>query len=88
MLKPRDIQRLKELQSPDEMSKYHFGFGMYLRNNWGLWGGSRLQKYFFDRGISHPDNMSGIILKHYYDWTHGNNNSWKTWEKENPIIKN
>jgi len=28
--------------------------------------GSRLSKYFNDIGISHPDDMSGIILKSYY----------------------
>lgn len=26
------------------------GPGKWLRNNWGLWGGSRLQKYFMDLG--------------------------------------
>jgi len=44
----------------------HFGFGMWMRNNWGLWGGSRLQAYFNDKGIYHPDDMSGIILTSYY----------------------
>ena len=33
--------------SEDEFSaNTHFGFGMWIRNNWGLWGGSRLSKYF------------------------------------------
>lgn len=41
----------------------HFGLGMSLRNSWGLWGGSRLAKYFNDNGIGHPDNMSGYILE-------------------------
>lgn len=51
----------------DEFSgKAHFGFGMWMRNNWQLWGGSRLSKYFNDKGIFHPDDMSGIILKSYY----------------------
>ncbi len=44
----------------------HMGFGMWMRNNWQLWGGSRLSKYFNDMGIYHPDDMSGIILTSYY----------------------
>ena len=44
----------------------HFSLGMWMRNNWGLWGGSRLQRYFRDRQVFHPDDMSGEILKAYY----------------------
>jgi len=44
----------------------HFGLGMYLRNNWGLWTGSRLKCYFKEQGFVHPDHMSGMILHTYY----------------------
>ena len=44
----------------------HFGIGLWMRNNWRLWGGSRLSKYFNDLGIFHPDDMSGIILTSYH----------------------
>ena len=44
---------------------YHMGLGTNLRNRWGLWSSSRLRKYFFDIGVTHPDNMSGIILESY-----------------------
>jgi hypothetical protein len=47
-------------------SNMHFGLGLWMRNNWGLWKGSRLSKYFNDLGIYHPDDMSGIILDSYY----------------------
>lgn len=43
----------------------HFSLGMWLRNNWGLWRGSRLSKYFNDLGVYHADDMSGIILTSY-----------------------
>ncbi|WP_430613213.1 DUF6794 domain-containing protein [Flavobacterium sp. JP2137] len=46
--------------------KVHLGFGMWMRNNWRLWGGSRLSKYFNDLGIYDPDDMSGIILDSYH----------------------
>ena len=48
------------------MSKYHHGLGTQLRNNWVLWHGSELAKYFQAMGIQHPDDMSGIILHGYW----------------------
>lgn len=53
-----------------DMVLYHHGFGTWLRNRWGLWKGSRLSKWFNDRGIQHPDDMSGIILRSF--WRHLN----------------
>ena len=46
--------------------RLHFGFGMWMRNNWGLWRNSELKRYFLDRGVGHPDDMSGIILVSYH----------------------
>jgi hypothetical protein len=43
---------------------------MWLRNNWGLWKGSRLSKWFNEKGIQAPDDMSGIILDSF--WRHLN----------------
>ena len=50
----------------------HFGLGMYLRNNWGLWNGGRLKCYFEHQGIKHPDHMSGMII-HTYSMKLNNN---------------
>ena len=44
----------------------HFGLGLWIRNNWGLWKGSRLSNFFIANGIFHPDDMSGIILTSYH----------------------
>lgn len=52
-------------------SRAHHGFGMWMRNNWQLWGGSRLSNYFNDLGIYHPDDMSGIILDSYHRFLTG-----------------
>lgn len=41
----------------------HHGLGQSIRNDWGLWSGSPLQTVFFDLGIHHADDMSGIIIK-------------------------
>ena len=56
----------------DEFSgRVHHGFGTWIRNNWQLWGGSRLSKYFNEMGIYHPDDMSGIILDSYHRYLIG-----------------
>ena len=66
--------------SEDEFTgKVHLGFGMWMRNNWRLWGGSRLSKYFNDIGIYHPDDMTGIILDSYH--RHLNNKEIKLEEQ-------
>lgn len=53
------------------LGKAHHGFGTWMRNNWQLWGGSRLSVYFNALGIHHPDDMSGIILTSYHRSLHG-----------------
>jgi hypothetical protein len=70
MLPPDLIAEMKT-ETEDNMVKYHRGLGMWMRNNWGLWSGSRLAKYFNALGIRHPDDMSGIILDSF--WRHLNN---------------
>ncbi len=61
-----DKNIIKVVKEEELISNYHFGLGMWLRNNWQLWGGSRLSYYFNDMGIYHPDDISGIILTSYH----------------------
>lgn len=82
LLSEIDKKEMQALPKRNDMILYHMGLGMWLRNNWGLWGGSRLQKYFMDRGVTHPDEMSGVVLDHYYDWLNGKKDSWKDWDKK------
>lgn len=57
---------IKSWNENEFASRAHMGFGMWMRNNWQLWGGSRLSKYFNDMDIYHPDDMSSIILVCYH----------------------
>jgi hypothetical protein len=62
------------LRHPDPcygLGDFHMGLGLWMRNNWQLWGGSRLQQYLEALGIEHPDNMSGVILATYRDYLNG-----------------
>lgn len=51
----------------DAVSELHFGTGLYMRNNWGLWAGKNSLYHFFkSKGIFHPDDMSSIILTSFH----------------------
>lgn len=89
MLHPDLVEEITH-GSESDMIKYHFGLGMWIRNNWALWKGSRISRYFNELEIYHPDDMSGIILDSF--WTQLNGKpigleaqigKYKTyWEKE------
>lgn len=81
LLSEVDKKEMQALPKRDDMIKYHLGLGMGLRNRWRLWSASRLQTYFLDRKITHPDSMSSIILFYYHDWLNGKKETWKEWEK-------
>jgi len=82
ILKPNDRKAIKELEAADDTALFHFGLGMWLRNNWGLWGGSRIQQYLESKGIDHPDSMSGVIINYYYDWLNERHDKWKAFEQK------
>ena len=66
------IQNEVKQWSEDKFTgRAHMGFGMWMRNNWQLWAGSRLSAYFNNMGIHHPDDMSGIILASYHRYLRG-----------------
>jgi len=58
--------KIKTMTEEEFSGMYHHGFGMWMRNNWGLWKGSGLSKYFNSVGIYHPDDMTGIIFCSYH----------------------
>jgi len=81
ILKKDDIKILKELESKNECSwKYHMGLGLYIRNNWGLWADSRLQKYLKERFCFDADDMSSMILGLYWEWLNGIDVNWKKFD--------
>lgn len=61
----------KTLTEDQFSARLHLGFGTGIRNNWGLWVGSRLSRYFNDQGVYHPEDMSGIIFDSYYRHLNG-----------------
>jgi hypothetical protein len=68
---PAEAKDKMKISYEQEGFGYHFGLGMWLRNNWGLWHGSRLAKHFNKLGVKHPDDISGIILDCYWRYLNG-----------------
>lgn len=63
----KDKAEFKKKAENDAVSELHFGTGMSIRNNWGLWKGkNKLSKFFNSKGIFHPDDMSSIILTSFH----------------------
>lgn len=80
LLTKEDRQQIKSLRDKSEASKECNGnLGKLIRTNWGLWGGSRLQKYFMERSIDRPENMSAVILEYYYEWLNEKNVYMQNW---------
>lgn len=77
-------KKLKEAKSSFEFNSHMGGLGMWIRNNWGINGGSRLLKYFNDRDVGKEkfgkDVISGIIIEAYIKWLNGDKDFWKNWE--------
>jgi hypothetical protein len=59
-------QRIVAQTEEEFIGHTHLELGMWMRNQWGLWRGGPLIKHFNSLGISHPDDMSGLILRCYY----------------------
>lgn len=59
-------QKILEMSESEFLASAHFGLGMWMRNNWGLWKGKELADHFNSIGIFHADDMSGLILTSYY----------------------
>jgi len=59
-------QSIRAMSESEFGARAHFGLGLWIRNNWGLWRGSKLSYYFNQHGVYHPDYMSAIILAAYH----------------------
>lgn len=76
-----DIEKAKlKSISQDKLFKYHFTLGLWIRNHWIYPEDSNIKKILLDKGITHPDYMSGEIIYGYYNYL---NNGLNDSKKEN-----
>lgn len=66
MLVQEDRDYIQKAKNADEIVlQLRHSFGMYLRNEWRLWHGSKMAKFLETQGFTHPDDMSTAILRYY-----------------------
>lgn len=71
ILSSREVAELKG-RSETEVARYHHGLGRWIRNYWGLWTGQGpLFGYMRELGLTHPDDMSALILTTFWRHLHG-----------------
>ena len=59
----KDLTGFKNKTEGAAVAETHHSVGLWIRNEWGLWKGSPLKDYFIQLGVTHPDDMSGIIIR-------------------------
>lgn len=69
-MKPDELLEFRS-GNEDDLINYHFGLGMWIRNNMGLWAGGRLKDWFDARGVMLPDTMSEIIITSFWRYLNG-----------------
>ncbi len=58
---PQDRTAIAKAEHPSE---FHMTVGRTLRNSWSIWSeGTLIRNWFRNIGISHPDDISGMILE-------------------------
>jgi len=62
----KDINTFKNKPEDDVTTQLHHSVGRELRNQWGLWGGSKLKTFLEELGLWHADDMSDVILTSYH----------------------
>lgn len=55
-------QSLKNAKEED-LNEYHFGLGMVIRNNFGLWNKNKTLMESCGHEFIHPDTASSMIIK-------------------------
>jgi len=69
-LPEKTMQDLRESSDERLVNEYHHGLGTWVRNEWGLWRGGPLRDHFHALGLTHPDDMSSVILTSFWRRLH------------------
>ena len=75
LLDDETINEILNMQSADDMIRYHLSIGMYIRNNWIRHGSLKMHKLLskelkLDSFRFHIDDISRFILEGYWHYLH------------------
>jgi hypothetical protein len=76
------VTRLRNTLSPETLERFrtsdesvvhehHFGLGLSIRNDWGLWAGGPLHDDLTSLGLQHADDMSALLFTCLWRSIHG-----------------
>ena len=81
--------QMLELDKNEFVNRNHFGIGLFIRNNWGLWSNhSCFYREFEINDIYHPDEISSVFLGMFYDFHCVDNFNTLTYFCSLDVIKN
>ncbi|WP_036227576.1 DUF6794 domain-containing protein [Mesoflavibacter zeaxanthinifaciens] len=62
-----DLETFKNTEEESATISLHRGFGMNIRNGWGLWKREgKLVEFLSEKGIYHPEDMSAVIFTSFH----------------------
>jgi len=64
-LSKEDITSFKNMDE-NSLAILHHTLGRQIRNDLGLWAGSDLKSYLEGIGLTHPDDMSSVIITSFH----------------------
>jgi len=78
-------KHLQTMTAIDFSTEFHNNVGRWIRNNWNLWVGNMAYKcydtelyhWFYRRRLSHPDDISTVILEAAHHRYHGKDYDFK-----------
>lgn len=72
MMKAKEGMFTEFTNAPEEEAVVglHKTLGLWIRNQWGFWGNSKLKQWLIQQGFTHADDMSTALLT----FTHRNEN--------------
>lgn len=71
---------------PDKYNSDAGGLGLWIRTNWGIIEGSRLQTYFNERNLYDAYNISETIVSQYIRYLKNEPQIARNWERTHPRI--
>lgn len=71
LLTDKQIRAIQSLSNRRDVEWFDMSIGLWIRNHWGLWEGSRLSQYLSHYKLTAPIFQSNAILQYYYDYLHG-----------------
>jgi hypothetical protein len=62
MVPPDAVSKIKNMPEDSIVPRLHNRLGVWLVNNWGFYGGSRLSHYLRSAGVTFPEDMADLLL--------------------------